>query len=143
MNDDWTNKGGWPACKMREHVQGIYDMLPEDIRRAVIPMRVRQLTQVTAVECDDRAFLLSATNVFGTNIWDPSADCDDTQIDIFREASHREKGRLGASSALWWWLRSANYHGSFYSVSSGGSSSGHGAYAEGGVVVGICIESRA
>ena len=28
MNDDWTNKGGWPACRVRKHVQGIYDMLP-------------------------------------------------------------------------------------------------------------------
>ena len=142
MNGIWTNEGGWPACEMREHVQEIYDMLPEDIRRTVIPMRVRQLAQGTAVECDDMAFLLSATNVFGANIWDPSADCDDTQVDIFREASHREKRRLGASSASWWWLRSANTNNYFYYVHSDGSINGNYAYFADGVVVGFCIEIR-
>ncbi len=142
MNGTWTNEGGWPASDMRQHVQEIYDMLPEDIRRTVIPMRVRQLAQGTAVECDDMAFLLSATNVFGANIWDPSADCDDTQVDIFREASHREKRRLGASSASWWWLRSANTNNYFYYVHSDGSINGNYAYFADGVVVGFCIEIR-
>ena len=142
MNKKCTNKGGWPACRMRKHVQGIYDMLPEDIRKVIVPMHIKQLARGTAVECDDMAFLLSATNVFGANIWDPSADCADTKIDIFREASHREKGRLGASSASWWWLRSANYSNSFSGVSSGGSYNLGDASSEGGVTVGFCIEER-
>ena len=142
MNNSMTNEGGWPASDMRKHVQEIYGMLPKDVHKAVIPMHIRQLAQGTAVECDDMAFLLSTTNVFGINIWDPSADCDDTQIDIFREASHRKKGRLGASSASWWWLRSANNSLSFSYVYYDGSYSNHYAYYEGGVVVGICIESR-
>ena len=98
MNKDETAEGGWPACRMRKHVQSIYNMLPEDIRRIVIPMHIQQVTQGDFVECDDMAFLLSVTNVFGTNAWDPETDCNDTQIDIFREASHRKR-HLGASSA--------------------------------------------
>ena len=142
MNGDVTSEGGWPACGMREHVQDIYDMLPEDIKKAVIPMHIKQLAQGTAVECDDMAFLLSATNVFGINAWEPETDCNDTQIDIFREASHRKKGHLGASSASCWWLRSAYSASYFDYVSRNGNNGTSYAYAEGGVVVGICIEKR-
>ena len=141
MNDDWTNEGGWPACRMRKHVRGIYDMLPEDIRKVIVPMHIKQLARGTAVECDDMAFLLSVTNVFGTNIWDPETDCNDTQIDIFREASHRKR-HLGASSASWWWLRSANHDYGFTGVGSGGGNYTNTACSEGGVVVGFCIEDR-
>ena len=142
MNDDWTNKGGWPASDMRQHVQEIYDMLPEDVRKVVVPIHIRQLAHGTAVECDDMAFLLSVTNVFGTNAWDPETDCDDTQIDIFREASHREKERLGASSASCWWLRSAIGYNYFNIVYTDGSGDYDRPNSEGGVVVGFCIESR-
>jgi hypothetical protein len=142
MNNDWTSEGGWPASDMRKHVQEIYGMLSEDVHKAVIPMHIRQLAQGTAVECDDMAFLLSVTNVFGTNAWDPEADCDDTQIDIFREASHRKKGHLGASSASWWWLRSANGSANFNLVGCDGSHGNDYATGEGGVVVAFCIEDR-
>ena len=142
MNGICTNEGGWPACGMREHVRGIYDMFPEDIKKAFIPMHIKQIAPGTAVECDDMTFLLSATNVFGANFWNRSADCADTQIDIFCEASHREKRRLGASSASWWWLRSAYGIGYFNYVSSGGKYKYTGADYESGVVVGFCIESR-
>ena len=143
MNGIWTNKGGWPACGMREHVREIYDMLPEDIRKAVIPMHFKQTVQNEVVECNDHAFLLSAVNVFGKKVWNAEADCDDTQIDIFREACHREKERLGSSSASWWWLRSACGSYNFHCVYSGSSSANANANHEGGVVVGFCIESRA
>ena len=142
MNGIWTNEGGWPACRMRKHVQGIYDMLPEDIRKVVVPMHIKQLAQGAVVECDDRAFLLSAVNVFGNDAWDPEDDCDDTQIDIFRYPTARIKGRLGESSASWWWLRSAYDYNRFNYVGSDGSSYSYRAYYEGGVVVGFCIKSR-
>ena len=142
MNDERTNKGGWPASDMRKHVQEIYGMLPENFRKAVIPMHIRQLAHGTAVECDDPAFLLSAVNVFGEEAYSPEADCDDTQIDIFRYPTARIKGRLGASSAAAWWLRSANYNSNFSFVGSDGSSGSVMAYFEGGVAVAFCIETR-
>jgi hypothetical protein len=141
MNKDETAEGGWPACGIRKHVQGIYDILPESFRKAVIPMHIRQLTQNTAVECDDMAFLLSVTNVFGTNAWDPEANCDDMQLDIFRKPAARIKNRLGAFGTSWWWLRSANIGTNFFNVYFDGSVSTNTANAEGGVVVAFCIES--
>ena len=142
MNDDWTNKGGWPACGMREHVQKIYDMLPEDVRKVIVPMHIRQFVQDEAVECEDKAFLLSAVNLFGKNVWDPKEDCEDTQIDIFRDDKARIKKHPGASSASWWWLRSANYNSNFSFVGSDGSSGSVMAYFEGGVAIAFCIETR-
>ena len=139
MNGIRTNEGGWPACGMRKHVQGIYDMLPEDIRRVVIPMHIKQAVQNEVVECNDSAFLLSSVNVFGKNVWSAEADCDDLQIDIFLNPAAGIKRRFCASSASWWWLRSANYNYSFLYVASGGN-----AYEinEGGVVVAFCNEDR-
>ena len=149
MNDERTNKGGWPASDMRKHVQEIYGMLPENFRKAVIPMHIRQLAHGTAVECDDPAFLLSAVNIFGEEAvfgeeeYSPEADCDDTQIDIFHYPTARIKGRPGASSASWWWLRSANYYSNFYGVTTSGDWNYDTATSASGVVVGFCIESRA
>ena len=142
MNGEWTNKGGWPACGMREHVRQIYDRLPEDIRKVIIPMHIRQAAQGKETECIDNAFLLSAVNVFGNDAWDPWADCDDSQIDIFKEPSTRAKRRPGASSASWWWLRSAGYNNNFGYVYTDGSYSSGNANYEGGVAVGFCIETR-
>ena len=142
MNGEWTNKGGWPACGMREHMREIYNMLPEDIRKTIIPMHIRQTAQDKVVECDDPVFLLSAVNVFGKEAWDPEADCDDSQIDIFKEPANRVKKRPGASSASWWWLRSAYSTTAFNYVLTDGSIGSTYATYEGGVVVGFCIETR-
>jgi hypothetical protein len=142
MNGEWTNKGGWPACGMREHVQNIYNMLPEDIRKTIIPMHIRQTAQDKVAECDDPAFLLSAVNVFGNDAWDPEADCDDSQIDIFKDHTTRIKKRPGASSASWWWLRSAGSFNGFNGVKTDGSNFSSYATDEGGVAVGFCIETR-
>ena len=142
MNEDWTNKGGWPACRMRKHVQGIYDMLPEDIRKLIVPMHIRQIVRDEVVECEDKAFLLSAVNLFGKNVWDPREDREDTQVDIFRDDEARMKKLPGASIAWWWWLRSAYGNGSFSYVRTDGSYGNTYANTEGGVAVGFCIEAR-
>ena len=142
MNVDYTNRGGWPACEMREHVNEIYDMLPEDIKKAVIPLHIKQVSRGKAVECDDMAFLLSAVNIFGEEMHSSEAGCNDSQIDIFQEPARRVKARVGSSSASWWWLQSAYGSNSFYFVGSGGFSGYSSAIYKGGVVVGFCIETR-
>ena len=48
----------------------------------------------------------------------------------------------GASSASWWWLRSAYNYSDFYGVTYSGDWSYYNAYFAGGVVVGFCIETR-
>ena len=142
MNPTWTNKGGWPACGMREHVREIYAMLPEDVRKVIIPMHIRQTAQGEEAESTDNVFLLSVVNVFGNNTWNRKADCDDSQIDIFREPATKIKRRPGASNASWWWLRSAYGTTYFSNVYTDGNGNDFNANTEGGVAVGFCIETR-
>ena len=142
INVSHTNKGNWPASDMRKHVQEIYGMLPEDIRKAIIPMHIKQVAEGRIVECDDPAFLLSTVNIFGKNAWNPKRDCGDTQIDIFRNPATRIKRRLGGSSASWWWLRSVYNNSKFNAVNRIGDWRNI-YYLQGlGVVIGFCIEAR-
>lgn len=152
MNAEPTNKGGWRDSGMRVHVKEVYDRLPEDIKRAVIPMTIRQeLRDGNIAECEDMAFLPSLTNVFGKELEYPDPDLDGAQIDIFNVRNNRRKSINGTSMNSYWWLRSAYTSGGcdstldydFRLVSSNGAV-WHGdiASSPGGVVVAFCIETR-
>ena len=142
MNETWMSKGGWPACRMRKHVNEIYNMLSEDFRRAIVPMHIRQTARSGEVECIDNAFLLSRVNVYGKKVRNTEVDCNDTRIDIFRKHAARFKKLPGASSASWWWLRSAYGDYDFYYVNVDSNSSIGISSTERGVVVAFCIEDR-
>lgn len=141
MNRYWINEDRWSAYGMRKHVQEIYNMLPENIRKTVIPMHIRYIAQDKVIKYKPRAFLLSAANVFGNDAWNSEADCDDSQIDIFREPVNRIKKLPGASSASWWWLRSTYSDNYFNIVRADNSNTSFNVHA-GGVTVGFCIETR-
>ena len=141
MNDEWTNKGGWPASEMRRHVLEVFEQFPVEFKELAVPIKIKQTCRGEVVESEDTAFLLSASQVFGYD-WLKERDCGDEQLDIFGDPRNRVKFRQGASSASWWWLRSANSSGDFYGVTGDGSNNPGNAYDEGGVVVGFCIESR-
>ena len=140
MNDEWTNKGGWPASEMRSHVLDVFEQFPVEFKELAVPIKIKQTCRGEVVESEDTAFLLSASQVFGYD-WLKERDCGDEQLDIFADTRNRVKFRRGAFSASWWWLRSANGSGNFYSVYSDGRIDPY-ASSEGGVVVGFCIESR-
>ena len=141
MNDEWTNKGGWPASEMRRHVLEVFEQFPVEFKELAVPIKIKQTCRGEVVESEDTAFLLSASQVFGYE-WLKERDCGDEQLDIFADPRNRVKFRRGASSAWWWWLRSAIDSSSFYGVLSDGSDITYRANHEGGVVVGFCIESR-
>ena len=141
MNDELTNKGGWPASEMRSHVLDVFEQFPVEFKELAVPIKIKQTCRGEVVESEDTAFLLSASQVFGYD-WLKERDCGDEQLDIFADPRNRVKFRRGASSASWWWLRSANYYHSFSFVYTDGRNSSYLAYFEGGVVVGFCIESR-
>ncbi len=141
MNEDWTNRGGWPASEMRRHVNEIFQRFPVEIRELAIPIKIKQKCRGEVVESEDTAFLLSASQVFGYD-WLKERDCGDEQLDIFTDPRNRVKLRKVTSSAASWWLRSAYNYYSFYGVNTDGSYTHYYAYYEGGVVVGFCIESR-
>ena len=138
MNDEWTNKGGWPASEMRRHVLEVFEQFPVEFKELAVPIKIKQTCRGEVVESEDTAFLLSASQVFGYD-WLKERDCGDEQLDIFADPRNRVKFRRGASSASWWWLRSANGSSRFHNVNTDGSSNYGNADSEGGVVVGFCI----
>ena len=142
MDDDWSYEGSWADCRMRMHVYHIHTMLPEDIRKVIIPIYIQQTAPVEFFKCNNWAFLLSAVNVFGEEACCPEVDYEDSQIDIFQKPVNRMKRRLGASGASWWWLRSAHDNNFYARVCADGSTDVCFAGNEGGVTVGFCIEER-
>lgn len=143
MNMVQECKGGWPATDMRRYVHGLYEKLPSSVKKLAIPVSIRQIAQDEIVKCKDSAFLLSAVNVFGKDVWDPEADCGDEQLDIFMDSENRAKSSgTSTENTFWWWLRSPYYSYCFCFVDEDGNLGDISADVEGGVVIALCIEVR-
>ena len=145
MNIGWSNYGGWAACSMRSYVQRFYEMLPESIKKIIIPMHISQYVYNEVIECEDMAFLLTSVNVFGDSAYSfelcQAADLDgSTQIDLFCKQKNRVKYLDNEASE--WWLRTPYYIESFCTVYKDGSPHAVKAGRECGIVVGFCIENR-
>ena len=141
MNEEWTNKGGWDACDMREHLNtAVFDLLPDDLQAVIAPTTIVQIVRGKRVESVDKLFLLSKTQVFGKGDWTGN-EPEDTQLDCFRREKDRVK-ECAAQGTWWWWLRSpvASSSSYFCGVGNGGGSyNGNAASASYGVAFGFCL----
>lgn len=118
MNQEFTNKGGYEASRMKKIVDGIFKDLPSFYH---------QLFEKTA----DGFFLSlpSEMNVFGECIY--SDDHRDLQFEYYKEEKNRIKQFEGIDT--WWWLRSPYSGNSLYfcAVISDGSAISN--YANGNI----------
>lgn len=93
-------------------------------------------TAVNDVATEETFWLASCREMFGA-----IANAE-TQGPIYSEAfpdnASRVKSNVGASSASWWWLRSAYNYSGFNNVRSDGSYDYYGANSSGAVVLGFC-----
>lgn len=156
MNTSNTNSGGWNGSYMRKTVLGntntptnplansLMAALPSDLRAVMQP--VTKYTDNTGNSSNssgnvtattDYLFLLAEFEVFGTrsgaNLYEQNSQA---QYDYYKAGNSRIANNHSAvSTAVWWWLRSPYCGGtnSFRGVSTGGSSSGNGAYYSAGV----------
>ena len=137
--------GGWDKSEMKQYIlETIVPNLPAEIRNNVKTVKKytrifnTSATAVNDVETSETFWLPSRHEMF-----DGTTQYYETQGPRYSEAfpdnASRVKSKVGASSASWWWLRSASNSTGFTSVYSDGSISGTNAYLEGGVVVGFCI----
>ena len=101
----YSTKGGYPASHYREVLSGIFQKLPDVFREIAVPLHIKQQTERGKYECDDRIFLLSATNVLGEDSWKPEIDAGDTQIDIFSDYRNWLKFPVGSGYPSSWGLR--------------------------------------
>lgn len=138
MNKQNTNKGGWAACDMRRYLnKTIFSLLPDELQAIIAPTKVVQIVDGEQVETEDKLFLLSRTQVFGKGPWSDH-EPEDTQLDCFTREKDRVK-ECGSNGTWFWWLRSANFNGGFYSVHSNGTYSYSIAYGSCGVALGFCL----
>ena len=139
MNPRYTNGGAWAGSKMREHMNKVFKLLPDDLQAAIEPIHITQTHNGDIFESDDKLFLLSEGQVFGDCRYsNPEAGV--TQLDIFKGERDRVKEREGIGTA-WWWLRSPSSGSStnFVGVTSGGSVYNYNASNSGGVAPSFCI----
>lgn len=140
MNKRSTNKGGWAESDMRKHLnKTVFNLLPDELQALIKPTKVVQVLDGERVECEDKLFLLSRTQVFGKGNYS-EYEPEDTQLDIF----HTEKSRVKECAdhgTWWWWLRSPYSQSSSYfcGVNYAGASNNYNAYTANGVAFGFSI----
>ena len=135
MNEDWTNKGGWPACDMRRHLaEDVFPVLPDDLKAVITP---RKLTTDDG-EAEDNIWLFSEYEVFGEDWCDK--DPGDKPIPYYQTPANRVKCDADGDTT-WWWERSpyAGYSTFFCGVASGGVAGNTNASYSSGVCFGFCI----
>ena len=155
MNTSNTNSGGWNGSYMRKTVLGntntptsplansLMAVLPSDLRAVMQP--VTKYTDNTGNSSNssgavtattDYLFLLAEFEVFGSrsgaNQYEQNSQA---QYDYYKAGNSRVAYNHSAvSTAVWWWLRSPNYHNTsnFRSVyADGGNGSNHASYCAG------------
>ena len=140
------SQGGWEKSELRTYLaESIQPLLPEELQGAL--KEVRKYSRVYNTETDrredqetlDKIWIPSYREVFGEDGTWGNENKGVIYHKFVKDIESRKKGRTGASSASWWWLRSTDYSLGFSAVSYYGSSNYYHANLEGGVVVGFCL----
>lgn len=140
MNKEWTNKGGWKDCEMREYLNSeILALLPDDLVEMLSPKKTIQMQNGATFECEDLLFLPSEYEVHGKEIF-AKYNGVDKQFPLYEERMNRivvdEDG-----DTTWRWLASpgASIATHFCNVNSGGFAGSSGASSSFGVAPGFVI----
>lgn len=140
MNKRLTNKGGWRDSAMRKHMKDVLELLPDDLKAAIVPRTIKQKLDGDVVECEDLIWLLSSTEVAGVGSWCSESDVDDQQFPLYKteKARVKECAHHGTSH---WWLRSpyAAYTAYFSYVITNGAVYNYAATVSNGVAFGFLL----
>lgn len=141
MNKNGTNKGGFSGAEdMREYLEEIYSLLPDELQSAIALHKTVQKIDGEIVECEGRLFLPSEYEVKGANDWTEYNGMD-KQFPFFTERRNRiaydEDG-----DPIWYWTADPSSLDTTYfcAFSGGGASRTCGASDAGGVAPLIVIK---
>ena len=135
MNNSKTNSGGWNSCARRTWCNNVYyNSIPDTIKNGIKQVNKKNYkihNNATIAITSDYCFLLSETEIFGTN------DCsigstEGSQYEYYKTSSNRIKQVNGKN--YYWWERSpycVNTTGFCYVHPSGGASGDHASFAHG------------
>lgn len=140
MNKRLTNKGGWKDSAMRKHTKDVLELLPDDLKAAIVPRTIKQKLDGDVVECEDLIWLLSSTEVAGAGSWCSESDVDDQQFPLYKTEKARVK-ECAHHGTWYWWLRSpvASTSTHFANVNGSGHANGNYATASFGVAFGFLL----
>lgn len=135
--------GGWEKCEMRTYLKTtIKPLIPENVRNAIV--NVTKFSNIydtsgtnvlNSVTTDD-AWIPSAREIFGGTNFETLGH---VYSDAFTDANSRKKFKVEASSASYWWLRSATTNFSFNGVATNGGNGYNRANSSYGVALGFCL----
>jgi len=144
MNASNTTEGGWEASEMRTYLkETIKPLIPENVRNAIKPVTkysriFRSGSAVNDVASTEDVWIPSRHEMF-----DGTTEYFETKgprySEIFTDNASHKKMKAGASSASWWWLRSAYSTNYFYDISIGGSNANYYASAVGPLALGFSL----
>ena len=162
MNSSDSNSGGWNGSYMRKTLLGnsntpastlensLMAALPSDL--LAVMKTVTKYTDNTGAGSNssgnvtataDYLFLLAEFEVFGTRYWANQYEQNSQkQYDYYKAGNSRVAYNHSAvSTAVWWWLRSANYNNSydFCDVFTDGSYGTYYAYYSAGLRPGFAV----
>ena len=139
MNSRHTNRGAWANSEMREYMNQIFELLPDDLQAVIETTHIIQTHNGGTYESHDKLFLLSEEQVFGKCRYsEPEQGV--SQFDIFTCERDRVKERDDVGTE-WWWLRSpySGYSSYFVYVNTSGFVNTNNASYSYGVAPGFCI----
>ena len=143
MNNEWTNKGGWPASDLRAWLrESILLLFPETVRSNIREVKKYSYSYSDngTISSSDTIWIPSGREMFGAD--NAYEDEGPEYLTAFPDDASRQKQHIGVSEPSRWRLRSASYtiDTNFTLVTINGSSwSTTSARSEGGVVVGFCF----
>ena len=134
MNKKDTNKGGFPgADDMREYLEEIYSILPDELKSVIALHKTVQKIDGETAECEGRLFLMSMYEGRGANDWS-EYNGTDKQFPYFEDRINRI-AYDDDGDPVWCWTAdpsaaNSTYFCSFY---ANGYSNSDPASADGGV----------
>ena len=132
--------GGWDLTEMRNWLNTtVKPLIPANVRTGI-----KEVTKYSRIFNTAEQAVNNVTTT--DDVWIPS--CREVGFGVetegpvysraFNGNAARIKYKIGASSASWWWLRSAHYTNYFYLVYNGGTTGTNHANFEGAVALGFC-----
>ena len=109
INNEWTNKGGWEVCDMREYLNGEFlSILPDELASLIVPVEIQTAdggsSNAKIKTTVDKVFLHSEVEVFGKTVYSKAGE--GSQLAIFKDWRNRLKSYYGKEWGIWYWLRS-------------------------------------
>ena len=134
--------GGWEKSEMRTYLkETIKPLIPQNVRSGIKEVTKHSNifdtsgTKVLNSVTTDDVWIPSNQEIFGGTSYETLGH---VYSDVFTDANSRKKFKVGASSAYYWWLRSADNTSYFRCVDGRGGSDISGASITFGVALGFC-----